>query len=42
MGYRIKMSIQETGWERHVLDLSGLKYGQLADSCECGNELRVL
>ena len=33
----IKMDLQEVGWE-HGLRLSGSGYGQVASSCECGNE----
>jgi len=32
------MRLQETGWKRQELDLSGQKYGQVSESCECGNE----
>jgi hypothetical protein len=39
MGCHIKMNLQETGWEMHGLDLSDLKYGQVADSCEFSNEI---
>ena len=33
----IKMDLQEVGWG-HGLDCSGSGHGQVADSCECGNE----
>jgi hypothetical protein len=34
----IKMDIQEVGLG-HVLDCSGSVLGQVAGSCECGNEI---
>ena len=34
----IEMDVREMGWE-YGLDRSGSGYGQVADSCECGNEL---
>jgi len=37
MGGNIKMDLQEVGWG-HVLDSSGSEKGQVAGSCECGNE----
>jgi hypothetical protein len=37
MGDNIKMNLQEVGFG-HGLDLSGSEKGQVAGSCECGNE----
>jgi hypothetical protein len=34
----IKMYVQEVKWG-HGLDCSGSEYGQVADECECRNEL---
>jgi hypothetical protein len=34
----IKVDLQEVGWGLG-LDLSGPEEGQVADACECGNEL---
>ena len=34
----IKMDLQEVGWRRHRMDLSGLGKGQVAGTCESGNE----
>jgi hypothetical protein len=33
----IEMDLREVGWG-HRLDLSGSGYGQVAGSCECGDE----
>jgi hypothetical protein len=33
----IKMDLQEVGCAGHGLDRSGLGYGQVAGTCECGN-----
>jgi hypothetical protein len=33
----IKMDLREVGWG-HGVDRSGLREGQVAGSCECGNE----
>jgi hypothetical protein len=33
----IKMNVREVGWG-HGLDQSGSGYGQVAGSCECGDE----
>jgi hypothetical protein len=32
------MDFQEVEWGGHGLDLSGLGYEQVADTCECGKE----
>jgi hypothetical protein len=32
------MDLQEVGCGGYGLDRAGLGYGQLADTCECGNE----
>jgi len=34
----IKMDLQEVGCGEHGLDLSGSGQGQVAGTCECGNE----
>ena len=34
----IKMDIQDVGCEGHGLGRAGLGYGQVAGTCECGNE----
>ena len=34
----IKMVLQEVGCGRYGLDLAGSGYGQVAGTCECGNE----
>ena len=35
------MDLREVGWGRHRLDRSGSGQGQVACSCECGDEFPV-
>jgi hypothetical protein len=34
----IKMDVREVGWGGHRLNRPGTGYGQVACSCECGDE----